>query len=126
MVGDTFPVADTFQKFGGLLTFRIAHFVGAELYQIGADDILIVVAVILRFPDILRQFRREVHQACQRVFQRLYGTAGHFNGHGPALAQGKGRGRQQALIQFHGLLGMPGIRDEPDGQLFQYAACGKQ
>ena len=51
MVGDALKIADGFQKRGGLFVFRGAHLLGAELYEIGAENILVVVAQFLILPD---------------------------------------------------------------------------
>ena len=128
MVGDALKVADGLQQLRGLLALRRAHLLGAELHQIGAQHVLIVVAALLLLPDALRPLRRAVGKGAQRAVQRLHGAGGHLLRHGAALLQRQRRRGQQALIQLRLLLDplLRLVRHQPDGQLFQQTAAGQQ
>ena len=126
MVGYALEIADGFQQLRGLLALAVRQGVAAQLHQIGADDVLIVVAALLVLPDGPGQLRGVASQGGQGVFQGADGAGGHLPGHVPGLAQGQGGGGQQAGVQLGRLLPALGVGHQPDGQLFQQVSGRQQ
>ena len=127
MVGDTLKIADGLQQLRGLLALLLTQLLGAELYQIGAQHVLVVVAAALILPDGGGQRFGVVVKAPQGVLQRPHGNLRHLAGDDPAALQRHGRCGQQALVQLHRFIGRVGlIRHQADSQLLQQAAAGQQ
>ena len=57
VIGDPLKIADGFQQLCGLLAVLLAHLLGAELDQVGAQNVLIVIAVLLILPDASGKLR---------------------------------------------------------------------
>ena len=54
MVGDTLKIADGLQQLCGLLALLLTQLLGAELYQIGAQHVLVMVNSVLFAQDFIR------------------------------------------------------------------------
>ena len=87
VVGDALEVADGLQQLGGLLALVVAHLPDAELHQIGAQHVLVVVTAALVLPDGGSQLRCVVLQRAQGVLQGEGGLCRHVAGHGAAALQ---------------------------------------
>ena len=126
VVRDALKIADGFQKRGSLLAFRGAHLLGAELYEIGAENILIMVAQLLVLPDLLGERGGVAADRGERILERAHGMLGHVRGYGAAALQSKGRRREQTLVELHALLLLAGVRNEPNGELFEQSSGGQK
>ena len=122
MVGDALEVADGLEKLCGLLALVFAELPGAELDQIGAENVLIVVAGILVVTDALRQLRSIGGDREQRVLHRPDGALRHLGGDGVAALEGQRRRCEQTLVQLGDGLCAALVGHHADRQLFEPAA----
>ena len=126
MVGNALKVPDGLQKLGGLLALVHAHFAGAELNEIGAEDVLIVIAALLVVADASGERVGVFGEGAQSVVQRTHGALRHFTGDGAAAAERqRGRG-EQTLVQLGNGFRTLAVGNEADGELFEQIARGQQ
>ena len=128
MVGDALKVADGLEQFGRLFALVAAHFLRAELDEIGSEDILIVVAALFIVADALGELRCVVAEGGEGVVQRAHGAVRHLASDGAALAKGERRRGEQTLVELGRLfalrLGIVG--DDALGELFKKTARGQE
>ena len=122
VVGDALEVADGLEKLCGLLTLVFTELPGAEFDQIGAENVLIVVAGILVVTDALRQLRSIGGDREQRVLHRPDGALRHLGGDGVAALEGQRRRCEQTLVQLGNGLSAALVGHHADRQLFKPAA----
>ena len=125
MVGDALKIADGFQKSGGLFAFRGAHLLGAELYEIGAENVLVMVAQLLVLPDPLGESGGVAVDRGEGILQCTHGVLGHVCGNGAAPGECQRRCCEQALVQLHALFLLAAVRHDPDGELFKQTPGGQ-
>ena len=122
VVGDALEVADRLEQLRRLLALIFAQLLCAEPDQIGAEDILIVVARAFILLNALCQSGGIFLHAQKRVFQRPDGAIRHFDRDGAAaLQRQRGRG-EQTLVQLGNGLGAALVGHHADRQLFKPAA----
>ena len=126
MIGNPFKIADGLEQHGGLGAVLLAELLRAELHQIGAQNVLIVVALIFAGFDGHLQRGCAAGQGSHTVPEALCRTSRHFFGQILTTLQGNKGGAQQALIQLGSCLGRRAVRHQPAGQLLQQAGHGQQ
>ena len=126
MVGDALKITDHLQQLGGLGAVTLADLAAAEFYQIGGENILIMIAFILLFPHFFCQRRRVIQQTGQGGFQSGNGGLRHFGSHGAAALQRQRRGSEKALVDLgKGIRGVP-VGHQTMGKPLQQAGHGQQ
>ena len=126
VVGDALKIADGFQKSGGLFAFRSTHLLGAELYEIGAENVLVMVAQLLILPDPFSEIGGIVVDRGKGILERTHGVLGHVCGNGAAPGERQRRCCEQALVQLHALFLLAAVRHDPDGELFKQTPGGQE
>ncbi len=68
VIGNALKIADGLQKCGGLLALRSTHRFSAELYEVRAENVLVVVAQLLVLPDPLGESGEQLSIAVRESF----------------------------------------------------------
>ena len=126
MVGDALEVADRLEQLRRLLALTLAHGAAAQLDEIGADDVLIVVAALLVLTDGLRKLRGVGIERGQGVLQRPRGARRHPARERAGLLQRQRGRREQALVELRRLVGALAVRHQTHGEPFEQAARGQK
>ena len=126
MVRDTLKVTDEMQQLCGFGAVLFAHGLGAELDEVGAEDILIVVSLVLLLADGLRHSGIVVGQLCDGRAHSTHRDACHGLGHFAAALDRKSGGVEQTLVQLTLLLLHLGIGHDAAGKLLQLAGQRQQ
>ena len=126
MVAHTFQITDGLQQRGSFFAFDGADLQGAELDQVGAQDIFVMVGLVFAVTDFLSKLGSEGSQGCDTIPESLSGDTGHFHGQDTAALQGQGGRGEKTLVQLHDLLGLGSIGHDLAHQLLQQIAGGQQ
>ena len=125
VVADPFKIAESLEQHGGFAAVVFADFQGAELDEIRAQNVLVMVGLALPLPHSLRKLRRVVLEGGGGIPQGHGGHIRHFIGDHTAALQGDGGGGQQTLVQFADRLRLLPVGDDPAHQLFQQTCRGQ-
>ena len=126
VIGDPLEVADGFQQHGSLGIVGLADLLGAELDQVGTQNVLVVVGLVFMLLDSGGQFRRVAIQAGNAVPEGLGGAVGHLGRQALAALQGDGGGVQQTLVQLGHGFGMLAVGNQLAYQLLKQAGHRQQ
>ena len=125
VVADPLKIAEGFEEHGGLAAVAFADFQGAELDEIRAEDVLVMIGLALPFPNGLGKLRRVVLEGGGGIPQGRGGHVRHFIGDHTAPLQGDGGGGQQTLVQLADRLRLLPVGNDPAHQLFQQTCRGQ-
>ena len=128
MVGDALEFGNGVEIFGNVGVLLTGHLLTGDADQIGAQAVLVTVAVVLQLFHVLQTLRVKVGHKAEGFVQGFPGAEGHIVDGQTALLHGQGRVGDEALLQpdeeFVGGLGLLG--DEGGHQSLQQICEGDQ
>ena len=126
MVRNTLQISDNLEELCDLGTVLLADLPRAELDEIGADDVLVMVGLLLSLADRLSQRGIVGHQTLQALFQCLGRRFGHASCQRVTLLNGNAGGAEEALVQLGKGIRLLRIRHDLVYQLLQKRGHGQK
>ena len=126
MIRDALEVTDGLQKLGHSGTILVGHLTLAEFGEVCAQNVLVVVGVILDLSDTLSHFGSILIEGGDAELEALHGLGSHFAGQMAALGHGHGRSGQQTLVQLHHLFGGLALGNQLVRQLLKQGGRGQE